>query len=65
MTHRNDPGFHPNCPICGRALVYVTSVRRLRESADTHVYHCEQDGRFLLPPDGRFRTHVVEKRGRK
>jgi len=40
-----------NCPMCGEKLTYKQT------EGDVRVYHCQNDGVVLLPPDGR--VHVV------
>lgn len=43
-----DPGLSFNCPRCGRPLTYLETIH------DTHAYRCPIDGRWHLPPHGRF-----------
>ena len=61
MPNRN-PGRHLLCPICPRALRYVTTRyaddaptrSSAKAIADVHVYECAAHGRFHMGPNGRL-----------
>lgn len=48
-----DPEQKPNCPACGRTLVYVGTMQPAG-NGEWHLYDCHQHGRWKLDSDGRF-----------
>lgn len=48
-----DPELKPNCPACGRPLLYVGTMQ-LAGKGERHFYDCRVHGRWKLDPDGRF-----------